>query len=116
MGADFALFAWFLIYRVTNPDTHNWRMTTSAGTEADYKFAGTDGLFNIGKRKPPRFVTFCSHGARRNDGDETGTYSKSVMAFAGISSLEKANIFFPKSFSEAPMWYTSVPSIIRKRS
>ena len=40
---------------------------------------------------------------RRNNGDETGTYSKSVMAFAGISSLEKANIFFPKSFSEAPM-------------
>ena len=40
---------------------------------------------------------------RRNNGDETGTYSKSVMAVAGISSLEKANIFFPKSFNEAPM-------------
>ena len=30
-------------------------------------------------------------------------YSKSVMALEGMSSLENANIFFPKSFSEAPM-------------
>ena len=30
-------------------------------------------------------------------------YSKSVMALEGMSSLENANIFFPKSFSEAPI-------------
>jgi hypothetical protein len=30
-------------------------------------------------------------------------YNKSVMVLEGISSLENANIFFPKSFSEAPI-------------
>lgn len=40
----------------------------------------------------------------------------SVITAAGISSFEKANIFFPRSFNEAPIWYTSVSSTIRKRS
>ena len=31
------------------------------------------------------------------------SYSRVVMAVAGISNLEKANIFLPRSFSEAPM-------------
>lgn len=31
------------------------------------------------------------------------SYSKSVMLVTGISNLEKANIFLPRSFSEAPM-------------
>ncbi len=35
---------------------------------------------------------------------------------AGISNREKANSAFPKSLSEAPMWYTVRPSRIRKRS
>ena len=43
-------------------------------------------------------------------------YSRAVMAVAGMSSREKANIFLPRSFSEAPMCQTSVLSIIRKRS
>ena len=30
-------------------------------------------------------------------------HNKSVMVLEGISSLENANIFFPKSFSEAPI-------------
>ena len=33
----------------------------------------------------------------------TYLYNKSVMVLEGISSLENANIFFPKSFSEAPI-------------
>ena len=39
---------------------------------------------------------------RCRNGDLYG-YSKPVMLAAGISSLEKANIFFPRSFSDAPM-------------
>ena len=50
---------------------------------------------------PPRRATF---------------YNKLVTADAGMDSLENANIFLPRSFSEAPMCQTSAPSIIRKRS
>ena len=35
--------------------------------------------------------------------DRMRDYSKSVMALEGMSSLEKANIFLPRSFSEAPI-------------
>lgn len=31
------------------------------------------------------------------------SYSKPVMLSAGISNLENANIFLPRSFKEAPM-------------
>ena len=31
------------------------------------------------------------------------SYSRSLMPAAGISNLEKANIFLPRSFKEAPM-------------
>ena len=31
------------------------------------------------------------------------SYSKAVIAVTGISILEKANIFLPRSFKEAPM-------------
>ena len=34
-----------------------------------------------------------------------------MIVWAGRSSLEKANIFFPKSFRDAPIWYTSVSSM-----
>ena len=34
---------------------------------------------------------------------KTTTYSRAVMAVAGMSSREKANIFLPRSFSEEPM-------------
>ena len=47
---------------------------------------------------------------------KTTTYSRAVMVVAGMSSREKANIFLPRSFKEAPTCQTSVPSIIRKRS
>ena len=33
---------------------------------------------------------------------KTTTYSRAVMVAAGISNLEKANIFLPRSFREAP--------------
>ena len=38
-------------------------------------------------------------------GDESRelSYSKAVMLAAGISNLEKANIFLPRSFREAPI-------------
>ena len=39
-------------------------------------------------------------------------YNKIVTADAGMDSLENANIFLPRSFSEAPICQTSAPSII----
>ena len=39
-----------------------------------------------------------------------------MTASAGMFSLEKANIFLPRSFREAPMCQISSESIIRKRS
>ena len=42
-------------------------------------------------------------------------HSLANIISTGIAILEKANSFFPKSFNDAPMWYTTL-SIIRKRS
>lgn len=40
-----------------------------------------------------------------------------ILATDTFSIFEKANHFLPKSFSDAPMWYTSLPpSMIRNRS
>ncbi len=59
---------------------------------------------------------------------QAASYNKLVTADAGMDSFEKANIFLPRSFSEAPMCQTSAlpvaadlqsgsaPSIIMKRS
>ena len=59
---------------------------------------------------------------------QAASYNKLVTADAGIDSFEKANIFLPRSFIEAPMCQTSAlpvaadlqsasaPSIIMKRS
>ena len=61
----------------------------------------------------------CPPDARRVDVDGSyimAGFVDAVITAAGISSFEKANIFFPRSFNEAPIWYTSVSSTIRKRS
>ena len=59
---------------------------------------------------------------------QAASYNKLVTADAGMDSFEKANIFLPRSFIEAPMCQTSAlpvaadlqsasaPSIIMKRS
>ena len=39
-----------------------------------------------------------------------------MLATELLSILENANHFLPKSFRDAPKWYTSVLSIIKKRS
>ena len=46
---------------------------------------------------------------------EIGTCIK-ILATELLSILENANHFLPKSFRDAPRWYTSVLSIIKKRS
>lgn len=51
------------------------------------------------------YLGFCGHSFRL-----------SVIRQESISNLEKANIFLIRSFREAPIWYTSLSSTIRKRS
>lgn len=50
---------------------------------------------------------FVALGRQRESGNNGWivliSYSKSVMLVAGISNLENANIFLPRSFREAPM-------------
>ena len=55
------------------------------------------------KKKTACLLRVFAKGRRNNGKCFLEPYSKAVIAVAGISNLEKANIFLPRSFREAPM-------------
>ena len=58
---------------------------------------------NIFKKKAACLLRSFAKGKRNNGKGGVMPYSRAVIAVAGISNLEKANIFLPRSFREAPM-------------